>query len=140
MYQIQEFKDRDAMNPNKRRITILEQNANEIIANIEPVAEEITEEGTPLNADLMKKFQNSIVQSETDSAEALRIAKDVRDAVQDGQGTTVFVNGEYAPTFNANLKADKTTTDNIEQRLSTIEAKPVNTKITYDVSTDTFIF
>ena len=149
MYQRQEFKDREAKNPNKRRIIVLEQNANEIIANIEPVAEEITEEGTPFNADLMEKFQESIIQSETDSSEALRKANEAIDAVQNGQGTSVYVNGEFVPNFNADEKLDvnqynidkeleKNSFEAILQRVAALENSPIMTKIKYDSESDTF--
>lgn len=111
MYQRQEFKDRESRNPNKRRITILEQNSNEMIANIEPVAEEIIEEGTQFNAELMGKFQESIIQSETDSGEALKIANEAKAQSQEAynhvvsvQGTKITENGVFVASFDADKK------------------------------------
>lgn len=111
MYQRQVFKDRDVTNPNKRRITVLEQNANEIIANIEPVAEEVIEEGTPFNADLMEKFQDSIIKSEADSAEALEIANQAKAKSQEAfdhvvaiQGTKITEDGAFVASFDADKK------------------------------------
>ncbi len=145
MYQRQEFKDREAKNPNKRRIIVLEQNANEIIANIEPVAEEITEEGTPFNADLMEKFQESIIQSETDSSEALRIAREAKSQSQESydhvvsvQGTKVTKNGAFVANFNADEKVDQTDFEAIVRRVAALENSPIMTKIKYDSESDTF--
>lgn len=145
MYQRQVFKDRDAVNQNKRRITVLEQNANEIIANIEPVAEEIKEEGTPFNAELMEKFQDSIIQSETDSGEALKIANEAKTQSQEAfnrvvsaQGTKVTKNGELVASFEANEKTDQVEFVELKQRVLTWENSSVMTKIQYDPLTNTF--
>lgn len=151
MYQQEEFKDRKAKNPNKRRITILEQNSNEIIANIEPVAEEIEEEGTVFNAALMNKFQDSIIQSETDSETALRIANEAKAQSQEAynhvvsmQGTRVTENGSFVANFDADKKVSTETYNSdkneLKARLSALETNPLMTMITYDGTTNTFCF
>lgn len=139
MYQIQEFKDRVAKNPNKRKITIIEQNSNEIIANIEPVAEEITEQGTPFNAELMNKFQESIIQSETDSGEALKKANEAIESVKNGQGTSVYVDGTFIANFDADKKTDNTDFEALKGRVKGLEDSSIMTKILYDTTTNTFI-
>lgn len=56
------FQDRESENPNRRKITILKQNANEIIADIE-LCDNPKEgkEGTPVNAEMLTEFQNNII-------------------------------------------------------------------------------
>lgn len=167
MYEKQEFKDRQSYYPNRRKITILEQNANEMIANIELIAEDIKEEGTALNAQLMQKFQDSIIQSEKDSGNALQIANEAKTKSQEAYdhsvesfGTKVSKNGEFVAQFNADEKTDRTQFDELtqtvdvlqqkvntltqkvdllEQRIEALENNPKITKIQYDATTSTFV-
>ena len=53
------FKNRRSKFPNRRKITILEQNANVIKADIE-FADEPEEQGTPINAEMLNDFKNEI--------------------------------------------------------------------------------
>lgn len=58
------FKNRESHFPNRRKIKIISQNANEILADVE-MADEPTEEGTPVTAQILSSWQNAIVESNT---------------------------------------------------------------------------
>lgn len=61
--ELEEFKDRESTNPKRKKIKIISQSANEIIADIEN-AEVATQEGTPINAEVMNKLRTAILELE----------------------------------------------------------------------------
>ncbi len=50
------FKNREGINLNRRKLHIVEQSGNEIIADIERVNSGVTQEGTPINAENLNKL------------------------------------------------------------------------------------
>ncbi len=65
------FQDRESQYPNRRKITILKQNANEIIADVE-LSDNPKEgkEGTPVNAEMLTEFQSNIINALNTSSDA----------------------------------------------------------------------
>ena len=61
--EIEEFKDRISANPNRRKLKIISQQSDEILADIE-YAEVATQEGTPINAEVMNKLRSAILELE----------------------------------------------------------------------------
>ena len=51
------FTDRVRTNPNKRKIEILSQNSNIMEVNILEVEGNVTQEGTPITAEIMNQFK-----------------------------------------------------------------------------------
>ena len=96
------FKDRVGQYPNRKKITILEQHANEIIANVELNDVPLTgNEGTPINADVMNKFQDEIIRAGENSDTALN------------KSTTALSNSETALTKSESaLEASRTAETN----------------------------
>ena len=68
-----EFKDRVSTHPGRKQLTIISQTADTMVVD-EVFADEPTEEGTAINADVMTKFQQGIVDANNKSDEAVRIA------------------------------------------------------------------
>jgi len=112
-------------NPNRRKIVIQQQNANEVIADIIPLDEEIIESGTALNAELFNNINKSI--------------KSLNDSVVAAQGTRVKVGNSFVAEFNADNKADKSSVDAVKQRVASLESSSLMTKIRFDATTNTFI-
>lgn len=67
------FQDRQGSNLNRKKIKIISQAGNEIIADIER-ADSPTIEGTKLNATVMNEFQKEIDNSNTNASNAMNIA------------------------------------------------------------------
>ena len=86
-----EFKDRVSNTPNRRKIKIISQTADEIIADIE-MADNPTESGTAINAEMLNNIQD--------------IAYEALNQVTQKQGTIVQENGAYVNTFYADKKLD----------------------------------
>lgn len=61
--EIEAFKDRISANPNRRKLKIISQQSDEILADIE-YAEVATQEGTPINAEVMNKLRSAILELE----------------------------------------------------------------------------
>jgi len=110
------FKDRVSEYPNRRKLNIISQTANTIIADIS-FADQVTEEnkGTPLNAETMNEFNATITRSENNASNALKVANDAKDVannaltkINENIGTAVTLNGETQITWEANTKLDKT--------------------------------
>lgn len=125
MIETVELKNRVLKNPNRRKIVIQQQNANEVIADIIPLDEEIIESGTALNADLFNNINKSI--------------KSLNDSVVAAQGTRVKVGNSFVAEFNADNKADKSSVDAVKQRVASLESSSLMTKIRFDATTNTFI-
>ena len=64
------FKNREGSNLNRRKIKIISQTPTEIIADIER-ADNVTEEGTKINAEMFNNFEAQINTASTNSTEAL---------------------------------------------------------------------
>ena len=75
--ELEEFKDRagqeSTYRPNRRRIKIVSQTADEIIADIE-YADNATENGTPINAEKMNKIRTAVMTAENNSSQAVMAA------------------------------------------------------------------
>lgn len=75
--ELEEFKDRTGLEstykPNRRRIKIVSQTADEIIADVE-YADNATENGTPINAEKMNKIRTAVINAENNSSQALTTA------------------------------------------------------------------
>ncbi|MCI8555773.1 MAG: hypothetical protein HFI85_04320 [Clostridia bacterium] len=125
MIETVELKNRVLKNPNRRKIVIQQQNANEVIADIIPLDEEIIESGTALNAELFNNINKSI--------------KSLNDSVVAAQGTRVKVGNSFVAEFNADNKADKSSVDAVKQRVASLESSSLMTKIRFDATTNTFI-
>ena len=125
MIETVELKNRVLKNPNRRKIVIQQQNANEVIADIIPLDEEITESLTALNAELFNNINKSI--------------KSLNDSVVAAQGTRVKVGNSFVAEFNADNKADKSSVDAVKQRVASLESSSLMTKIRFDATTNTFI-
>ncbi len=63
--EIEEFKNRECANPKRKKIKIISQSADEIIADIEN-AEVATQEGTPINAENMNKLRSAILELDSE--------------------------------------------------------------------------
>lgn len=197
--ELEEFKDRSGQEgsykPNRRRIKIVNQTADEIIADIE-FADNATESGTPINAEKMNKIRTAVINAENNSSQALTTANNAKSVADQAdtkstsaltnsqnavntanianqtasealshivnmQGTKVKVSGNIVSEFDADTKVDVTTFNNeitnlknskvdissyntdksaLTSRVTTLEAKPLITKVTYDAQSDTFIF
>lgn len=61
--EIATFENRESVNPKRKKIKIISQTADEIIADIEN-AEVATKEGTPINAEVMNKLRTAILELE----------------------------------------------------------------------------
>ncbi len=94
-----EFKDRIGKYPNRRKITILEQRGNEIVADIELKDEpDVGDEGTALDAATLNSFQSKIdnalsgsIKAVEDSTYARNLADEVAANLAD-RGASIYVN------------------------------------------------
>lgn len=68
------FKNRQSENPNRRRLTIVEQQGNEMLVDVERADTNVTEEGTPINADVLNQWNNIIDESNSKSTNAVNTA------------------------------------------------------------------
>ena len=178
---------------NRRTIKIYSQTADTIEADILEVDGNVIEPGKAIDADVMNRFQDTIVLAEENSVTAKSTSETARSVAQtadtnanaaltnsqtaidiantakatadealqqvvEKQGTKVYVAGEYVSTFDADTKLDKsvyeadkvtyetnnqnlnTSLNGVSSRTTTLENKPVITKISYDSTTDTFTF
>ena len=79
--EIEEFKDRISANPNRRKLKIISQQSDEILADIE-YAEVATQDGTPLNAENLNKMRSAINEFSA-----------LKDAVYNSETNTFTLNG-----------------------------------------------
>ena len=134
----QVFTNRTGNNLNRRKIKIISQSADEIIADIE-LADEPDEnsEGTVFNAELMNSFKDTInvseekaIEAHNAANEALTKANEALQQVVEKQGTKVFVGGEYKSTFDADSKVQKVEFDefktNNTQDLASLQSDLMN--------------
>ncbi len=68
------FRNRQSTNPNRRRLTIIEQQGNEMLVDMSRADTNVTEEGTPLNADVLNQWNRSVDESESRSTNAVNTA------------------------------------------------------------------
>lgn len=94
------FIDRQGENLNRKKLKIVSQTANEIIADIERGDDAIVE-GTPINAAAMNSLKSTIDSADINATTALNIANEamaianaVEDAVAVGKGTVVYINDD----------------------------------------------
>lgn len=103
------FYNRQSLHPNRKRLTIIQQNSNEIIADIEN-ADEPTVAGTPITAEVMNNFQSEINTANQNSISAVGTANtasgNASTALSNSQ--TALTNSQAAVTTanTANTKAD----------------------------------
>ena len=146
---IQEFSDRKSQYPNRRKLKIITQTADEIIADIE-YADTPSQDGTPINATILNQIAKAAVDAgqKADGAQTTADqAKDTADKawnhVINEWGTKVEVAGDPVPVFDADLKVDvsnyETDKINLNARLTNLEAKPAVVKVNYDELTDTIL-
>ena len=118
------FKNHGLQNPQRKRIKIIEQSPEEIIADV-LYFEEISDnavQGSIFNAETMNAFDDQITASNTKAEtankkaetaisianQAISRAEQAEEQIILKQGTKVLVNNEYKLEFNADEKADKT--------------------------------
>jgi len=147
------FKNRISTHPNRKKLTIIDQNINELIVDVE-YADQPTEEGSPLNAEVFNEFYESLTNSVNNSNTALNTAQiaitnanEAFNKVVNMMGTTVYVGGSHVSEFNADTKADVIAVNNISSavtslsnRQTNLEQKNIISQVTYDEVTDTFNF
>lgn len=88
------FTNRTGQNLNRKKIIIINQTPNEIIADIER-ADTVTEEGTPINATIFNKFQEEINSANLKSEEARTKSNDTSSRLANMfsfDGTTLTIN------------------------------------------------
>ncbi len=114
-----EFKNRKGQNPNRRKLTILEQRGNEIIADIELADNpKPGDEGTPLNAELFSNFERKVDDFTSRAHTALeqsieainkinKLESDVADrgaTIYVGENTVSSVSFEFDPQLQISSK------------------------------------
>lgn len=83
------FKNRISSTPNRRKLKIINQTADEILADIE-MADNPTEEGTAINAEILNNIQD--------------VAYEALNQVTNKQGSVVYENGDPVNTFDGDKK------------------------------------
>lgn len=108
-----EFKDRIAQYPNRRKLKIVTQTDNEIVADIE-LADEASQQGTPITAAVLNEMNNEINANKVNSTTALStaneakaLAEEAKNSVLQDEGTKVLVGGVSQPSWDADSKLDK---------------------------------
>ena len=137
-------------NPNRRKITIINQSADVMLADSEclPAIEEGEKDGTPINAETMEAFHKVISQADANAKSSFNMTNEVANKVakyleQSNQnvkkleeqivcklGTKVQIGGDFVASFDADTKLDVTTFNN----------KEIIANVSYDSTTDTFNF
>lgn len=114
-------------NPNRRKITIINQTANTMEADIEFYPPDETEEekdGTPITAEIMDNFHKVIAQADENAKSSFNMTNEIANRVAnyleqsnqnvinleqqitESQGTKVMVNNNYVSEFIADEKLD----------------------------------
>lgn len=153
------YENSDRNFPNRRRIKVVTQTPEEMIADIEslPLQEGETK-GTAVTKELLEKFHDVIEQADANALSAYNMVDLVADEMtkyldetnkyvtkikqelQGDFGTQVFVGENPVGEFYADTKADQTALNSLDVRVQTLENEKVITNIIYDSSTDTFMF
>ncbi len=104
------FTNLEGNNLNRRKITVLKQNGNEILADIE-FAGEVNNEATPITAEIMEEFQSNINNALSKSEDAInqfskvqKLEEDILRQVEEKLGSVVYEKDVAVPTFNADTK------------------------------------
>lgn len=92
-----DFKDRKPTYPGRKKLTILSQTANSMMVDVE-YADEPIHEGTPINAEVMTKFQQGIIDANTNSENAITTANIAKSNSENAVTTsnTANINSENA--------------------------------------------
>lgn len=98
-----EFIDRKGTNLNRKKLKIISQTPTEIIADIERF-DNVTEEGTQINAEVFNKFQEEIKNANTKSGSAETIASSANTTAENANTTAASAKAlaETAETNSAN--------------------------------------
>lgn len=88
---LKNIKDRVSAYPNRRKLTIISQTKNEIIADIER-EDSPTEEGTQISSTLIKDIVNEV--------------ETLRTQITQARGSEITENGNYKETYEMSIKAD----------------------------------
>lgn len=101
-----EIKNRISLNANRRKIKIIEQNANEILADIE-LADSPIEEGTAITASFLNEFQTNLTNICTSTANtALNTANEALNRTIESLGTKIYSNNNLLDTWNCDTKVN----------------------------------
>lgn len=96
------FKDRESQNPNRRKLKIVSQGPNEIIADIERADTVTGSEGTPINAKLLNDWNAVISTSENNASNALTKAN---KAIEDSSAAVSTANSAISVSNSAKQTA-----------------------------------
>lgn len=115
------FKNHGLKNPQRKRLKIIEQSPDQIIADI-TYFEELSDtdtNGTVFSADIMNEFDNRISDANeksdnacTAATQALETIAEMEQQIVNQQGTKVLASNTFISTFDADTKADKTELEN----------------------------
>ncbi len=92
------FKNRKSEFPNRKKITILKQNANEIIADIEADEGTVEEAGTALDAQLFEEFYKEIDNAVQTSESAEQTANGAKEFAEYAKGRVDYLDDKIAQT------------------------------------------
>lgn len=109
-----EFKDRQGLDLNRKRLKIVSQTPTEMIVDVERY-DKVSEEGTRLNAETLNRFQQEI--------------KDQIKEATSTQYTTVYVSGTPVAQVNFNSDPQTQISNNIS-KISSNESKISNLETT----------
>lgn len=117
------FIDRESQFPNRRKITILQQNANEIIADITFADNPLpNKSGTKINAAILKDFQDGINEANSTSQQAKNAADAANETSADAlkiAGETTTIASNAVTTANQAKEAATTATGTADTASST---------------------
>lgn len=134
---LEEFKDRISENPNRRKIKIVSQTADEIIADIE-YADNASQEGTPVNAAKLNEIRTAVTNAENNSSQALTTASGASATAGDAdvKAGQALTNSQNAVTTanNAYSKADEALTQVVNMQGTKVK---VNGSIVSEFDADT---
>lgn len=134
---LEEFKDRISENPNRRKIKIVSQTADEIIADIE-YADNASQEGTPVNAAKLNEIRTAVTNAENNSSQALTTASGASATAGDADAKAgqALTNSQNAVTTanSAYSKADEALTQVVNMQGTKVK---VNGSIVSEFDADT---
>ena len=131
-YEIR-FKDRQPTFPGRKKLTIVNQQGNVLIVD-EVFADEPSEEGTKINANLMNELDRRTFYAEDAKSvadEAKVIAQEAKEfVITSSKGTVIYVNNKAVETFDMDTKANASDLNSAETRVANLEQKL--SKVKYD--------
>jgi len=77
-----EFKDRVSSNPNRRKLTIVQQQGNEMLVDMERADTNVTEQGTAINSAFLRNWNDCIKHAVEQSNSAKTSAQNAQDEAQ----------------------------------------------------------